>query len=192
MYVGQAYDVHWTYNAICPSFSQYLKMVDKKTGSLFRFLIRLMLAESPFRCALPHEELIHICSLFGRAFQIRDDYANLSSKEYHEQKGFAEDLDDGKYSFMLIHCIQTLNSDPKLSTDAALLRALLMSGVREGHNSETKKEVIRLLEKTKSFDYTREVLKKLYGRIEEEVKALETRFHEPNPALRSLVEQLKV
>ena len=34
LYVGQSYDLYWTHNALCPSISEYLKMVDKKTGGL--------------------------------------------------------------------------------------------------------------------------------------------------------------
>ena len=35
LYVGQSYDLYWTHNALCPSISEYLQMVDKKTGGLF-------------------------------------------------------------------------------------------------------------------------------------------------------------
>ena len=47
VYVGQSYDFYWTHNELCPSISEHLKMVDKKTGGLFRMLTRLMVAESP-------------------------------------------------------------------------------------------------------------------------------------------------
>ncbi|GIK02313.1 hypothetical protein Aspvir_006362 [Aspergillus viridinutans] len=73
LYVGQNYDLYWTHNMLCPSVSEYLKMVDLKAGGLFRILTRLTVAESP----------------------IRDDYQNLASVDYAKQKGFAEDLNEG-------------------------------------------------------------------------------------------------
>lgn len=40
-------------------------------------------------------------------FQIRDDYANLLSEEYKENKSFCEDLTEGKFSFPIIHAIRS-------------------------------------------------------------------------------------
>lgn len=47
----------------------------------------------------------------GLYFQIRDDYCNLSLKEYSENKSFCEDLTEGKFSFPMIHAIQTQNNN---------------------------------------------------------------------------------
>lgn len=193
LYVGQSYDLYWTHNTLCPSVLEYLKMVDKKTGGLFRMLTRLMIAESPVRKKVSDGDLNLFSCLIGRFFQIRDDYQNLASADYAKQKGFAEDLDEGKYSFTLIHCIQTLESDLRFTGDVMHLRALLMKSRLEGKLSqEVKQEILATMKKTKSFDYTLGVLRELYGELEQEVGRLEARFDGENFLLRMMLEMLKV
>jgi len=48
-----------------------------------------------------------LVNLISLQFQIRDDYQNLQSTEYGENKGFCEDLTEGKFSFPLIHGIRS-------------------------------------------------------------------------------------
>jgi len=193
LYVGQSYDLYWTHNALCPSISEYLKMVDKKTGGLFRMLTRLMVAESPVSEKVSDDDLNLLSCLIGRFFQIRDDYQNLASADYAKQKGFAEDLDEGKYSFTLIHCIQTLESEPKFAGDAMQLRAFLMKRTLEGKlSNEAKREVLTTMKETKSLGYTLGVLRELHGELEKEVGSLEAKFGEENFSLRLLIEMLKV
>ena len=192
LYVGQSYDIYWTHNALCPSISEYLKMVDKKTGGLFSMLTRLMVAESPVT-KVSDDDLNLLSLLIGRFFQIRDDYQNLASADYAKQKGFAEDLDEGKYSFTLIHCIQTLESESRFAGDAMQLRAFLMKRRFDGKLShEAKREVLATMKKTKSLDYTLGVLRELHGELEKEVESLEAKFGEENFSLRMLLELLKV
>lgn len=81
LYVGQSYDLYWTHNALCPSISEYLKMLDKKTGGRFRMLTRLMVAESPDAEKVSEDDVYLLSSLIGRFFQIRDDYQNLVSAD---------------------------------------------------------------------------------------------------------------
>lgn len=50
----------------------------------------------------------------GLYFQIRDDYCNLSLKEYSENKSFCEDLTEGKFSFPIIHAIQSQDTDKQV------------------------------------------------------------------------------
>lgn len=93
LYEGQSLDLYWTYNLICPSIPEYLKMVDKsmsffihkssaieltalETGGLFRLLCRLMVACSTVEF---DKDINDLTVLFGRLFQIRDDYQNLVS-----------------------------------------------------------------------------------------------------------------
>ncbi|KAK8076346.1 Ophiobolin F synthase [Apiospora phragmitis] len=101
LYLGQSWDLYWKHNLACPSEPEYVNMVDHKTGGMFRMLLRMMQAESaasaaaaPAKTQLDFERLT---LLFGRFFQIRDDYMNFG--DYATQKGLCEDLDEGKFSY---------------------------------------------------------------------------------------------
>ncbi|KAJ5159723.1 geranylgeranyl pyrophosphate synthase [Penicillium canariense] len=195
LYVGQSYDLYWTHHILCPSISEYLKMVDMKTGGLFRLLTRLMIAESPVSDAMSVSDnaLNQLSCLIGRFFQIRDDYQNLASADYAKQKGFAEDLDEGKFSFPLIHSLRTVESEPKFAGDAMQLRAFLMKRRLEGElNNEAKREVLAIMKKTKSLEYTLSVLRELHGELKKEVGRLEEKFGEENFSLTVMLEMLKV
>lgn len=193
LYVGQSYDLYWTHNFICPSFAEYLKMVDMKTGGLFRMLTRLMVAESPVSKHVAGDELNPLSCLIGRFFQVRDDYQNLVSTEYAAQKGFAEDLDEGKYSFTLIHCIRTLEKEPGLAGEEMHLRSLLMKRRVDGKlSNEAKREILEIMKQTQSLEYTLGVLRELHAKLDQEVVRLEKKFGEENFSLRLMMEMLKV
>jgi geranylgeranyl pyrophosphate synthase len=101
-------------------------MVDQKTGGLFRLLGRLMESESSLGTDLTGRFRIEgFTTLVGRYFQIRDDYQNLCSPGYASQKGFCEDLDEGKFSLPLIHTLEH-------TKDKILLQALLLERKQKG------------------------------------------------------------
>ncbi|OHW97872.1 lysr family regulatory protein [Colletotrichum incanum] len=73
------------------------------------------------------ENLDVLMTFFRRYFQIRDDYTNLMSDEYTKSKGFCEDLDEGKYSYIMIHTLE--NCDPK---SASILQSILQQRREKG------------------------------------------------------------
>lgn len=108
----------------------------------------------------------------GLFFQIRDDYANLCVNEvsmfyesiffenftflslflkYSKNKGFAEDLTEGKFSFPIIH---SLNVEKNKSKIMSILR-------QRTEDIDVKKYCVQLIQESGSFDYTVQVLKKL-------------------------------
>ena len=148
LYVDQTFDVYWTRSGHCPSEKEYLEMVDKKTGGLFQLPAKLLQCLSDNGNGAHIEQII---SLPGRFFQIRDDYQNLTDKEYNRQKGFCEDLDEGKYSFPLIHA---LNAEG--TRESFQLEALLHSRRENGCLSrEGKKLVLKHLREAGSMEHTR-------------------------------------
>lgn len=103
---GQGMDLLWRDSLICPTEEEYVEMVNNKTGGLFRIAVKLMLSQSPPARTAGFPDLIPVVNLIGLLFQILDDFMNLQSSKYAQNKGFAEDLTEGKFSFPIIHSIR--------------------------------------------------------------------------------------
>ncbi|KAJ5561378.1 hypothetical protein N7461_000139 [Penicillium sp. DV-2018c] len=106
---GQGMELHWRDSSKCPSEKEYTQMVLDKTGGLFRLAIRLMQGEST-----DDRDYIPLVEDLGVLFQIRDDYQNLQSDTYRVNKGFCEDITEGKFSYPIIHSIQSRPGDLRL------------------------------------------------------------------------------
>jgi geranylgeranyl diphosphate synthase type 3 len=117
---GQGLDLLWRDSLICPTEEEYISMVNNKTGGLFRIAIKLLMA-----CATRNAEVdyIPLVNLVGVYFQIRDDYMNLQSTEYGDNKGFAEDLSEGKFSFPIVHAVRADTSNRQVLSTFSLYRS---------------------------------------------------------------------
>lgn len=98
--------------------------------------------------------LIPLANLLGIIYQIRDDYQNLKNDELQMNKGFCEDISEGKFSFPIVHSLN------KNSTDQTLLGILK----QRTDNDDIKKFALSYLEKTDSFGYTERSLVFLRGK----------------------------
>ncbi|KPM42335.1 hypothetical protein AK830_g4208 [Neonectria ditissima] len=187
LFQGQATDLHWTFNSICPSLEEYIQMINDKTGALFR-LACFLLAESS-GVALSEElteSISKMVTLWGQYFQIRDDYMNLVDADYTDQKGFCEDLDEGKYSLPLIHAIQT-------DTEGFLLANLLST--RRAQGKLTPQQKMLVLDRIKAsggFEVTRSILSDLHVQVMTEIEGLECGFNKQNGQIRALAERLRL
>ncbi|KAI1806061.1 isoprenoid synthase domain-containing protein [Daldinia bambusicola] len=146
---GQGLDLFWRDTLTCPTEEEYLEMVGNKTGGLFRLAIKLMQAESssPIDC-------VPLVNILGIIFQIQDDYRNLSSPQYGQNKGLCEDLTEGKFSFLIIHSIRTNPSNLQL------LNILKQRTADE----EVKRYAVKYMESTGTFEYTQKVISTLVER----------------------------
>ncbi|CAG2057189.1 unnamed protein product, partial [Timema podura] len=106
------------------------------------------------------EDFTKLAGILGLYFQIRDDYLNLCSQEYAENKSYCEDLTEGKFSFPIMHAILT-------------------------RDLELKRYCITLLERFGSFAYTRNILQELDTDAREEIAKLGG-----NPLLEDILDQL--
>ncbi|KAL2867453.1 FPP/GGPP synthase family protein [Aspergillus lucknowensis] len=146
---GQGMDLYWRDSLTCPSEEEYLDMVANKTGGLFRLAIKLMQLESEV-----DDDCVPLVDLLGIIFQIRDDYQNLQSDQYAQNKGFGEDITEGKFSYPIVHSIR---SRPGSEGGLQLVNILR----QKTEDEAVKRYTIRILEGTGSFEYTRQKLKKL-------------------------------
>ncbi|KAH6910214.1 farnesyltranstransferase [Coprinopsis sp. MPI-PUGE-AT-0042] len=157
---GQGLEILWRDSLQCPTEEQYIDMVSNKTGGLLRIGIKLMMACSTTNSDVDYTPLI---SLFGVYFQIRDDLMNLQSPEYTSNKGFAEDLTEGKFSFPVVHGIHADRSN----------RQVLNVLQKRPSTPTLKRHTINYLKtQTKSFDYTLGVLRTLEKQLRAEIAKL--------------------
>lgn len=123
---GQGLELFWRdrvakeVESFCPSEQDYVNMVNDKTGGLLRMAIRFMQAlsrnsvDQAVDGASPGTDYVPLANFVGILFQIRDDYMNLASLQYAREKGFCEDLTEGKFSFPVIHGISNSHKSTRL------------------------------------------------------------------------------
>ncbi|KAI0628363.1 terpenoid synthase [Trametes polyzona] len=157
---GQGLELLWRDSLRCPTEEEYVSMVNNKTGGLFRVAIKLMMACSTANTTVDYVALVN---LFGVYFQIRDDYMNLQSTQYTENKGFAEDLTEGKFSFPIVHGVRADTSNRQV-----------LNVLQKRPTTPTLKihTINYLREHTKSFEYTLDVMHDLEAQIRAEIARL--------------------
>ncbi|KAJ3996196.1 isoprenoid synthase domain-containing protein [Lentinula boryana] len=157
---GQGLEILWRDSLTCPSEEEYIDMVNNKTGGLLRIGIKLMMACSTTKSNVDYVPLVN---LIGVYFQIRDDLLNLQSPEYTTNKGFAEDLTEGKFSFPVVHSIHADTSN----------RQILNVLQKRPTTPTLKTYAISYLKyRTKSFEYTLDVLEKIHEQALAEIVRL--------------------
>ncbi|XP_077999037.1 geranylgeranyl pyrophosphate synthase-like isoform X2 [Glandiceps talaboti] len=171
LHQGQGMDIWWRDAYVCPTEDEYKEMVIKKTGGLFGLAIRLMQLFSENK-----SDFKNLWDTLGLYFQIRDDYANLKSQEYQENKSFAEDLTEGKFSFPIIHGIK---SQPDNNQVMSILK-------QRTTDNDIKKYCIDFLDKVGSFEYTKKTLDDLEQQCRDLIKEMGG-----NPYLIAFIDELK-
>lgn len=174
---GQGMELFWRDSLMCPTEEQYLDMVANKTGGLFCLAIQLMQAEATVQV-----DLIPLVRLLGIIFQICDDYLNLKSTAYTDNKGLCEDLTEGKFSFPIIHSIRANPGNRQLIN-------ILKQKPRE---DDIKRYALSYLESTKSFDYTRGVVKKLKTEALDIIQELEKQGLDENVGIRKMLARMSL
>ena len=155
---GQGMDLYWRDTLTCPSEDDYIEMVGHKTGGLFRLAIKLMQAESEST-----KDFVPLVNLLGIIFQIRDDYLNLWSSTYTDNKGLCEDLTEGKFSFPIIHAIRADTAN----------RQLINILKQKPTDADVKRYAVDYMERVGSFEYCRVVVKQLVEKASRMIEELD-------------------
>ncbi|CAO3675957.1 unnamed protein product [Rhizopus stolonifer] len=145
LHEGQGIELYWRDNLNCPTEEEYIDMVNNKTSGLLRLAVRLMQAASD--SDIDYTPLVNI---IGTHFQVRDDYMNLQSNTYTENKGFCEDLTEGKFSFPIIHAIRAEPNN----------RQLLNIISQKPTSVEVKQYALEIVKRAGSFEYVRRFLQR--------------------------------
>ncbi|KAK1985685.1 geranylgeranyl pyrophosphate synthase [Colletotrichum cereale] len=194
LFCGQSLDLYWTFNRRCPTEAEYLDMINQKTGALLSMVSDLMVAASPsYRASSPSQQrsaqraFSDFSRLSGLYYQVRDDYMNIMSADYASKKGYAEDLDEQKFSYMLVYMAQ---KTPEMMDQVEGMFKAMKNG--DADALETKKFIVSLLHKSGSLDATRQLLLDWQKSIAKEIETLESLFGAPNPTLKLLMESLRI
>ncbi|KAL3233760.1 Geranylgeranyl pyrophosphate synthase BTS1 [Nakaseomyces bracarensis] len=157
---GQGLDIYWRdhLQEFIPTEDMYFNMVMNKTGGLFRLTLRIMEKLSPkWR---NKTTLVPLGNLLGIIYQIRDDFLNLADEHMMENKGYADDISEGKLSFPIIHGLNFAKDQDNGNT---LLMDILQSKKKD---DGTKRIAVNYLQnKSKSLSYCRIVLQKLNSQL---------------------------
>ena len=106
---GQGMDIYYTQNKIIPDIKEYEKMMIYKTGYAFIMNLDLLMDKSTnLIIKKKYSNIKQILILFSLFFQIRDDYINLTDPEYWKSKGFCQDFDEEKISYLVTY-FKTMN-----------------------------------------------------------------------------------
>nr|BAJ79290.1 geranylgeranyl diphosphate synthase [Reticulitermes speratus] len=170
MYWGDGMEIYWRDNYICPSLEEYKQLIKRKTRGYLMLEIALMQLFSDNKA-----DLTKLTTILALYFQIRDDYCNLFLPQYSKDKGFCEDLTEGKFSFPIIHAIRSHPDDHQV---IRILR-------QQTQDVELKKYCVTLLEKFGSLSYTRHTIEELDAEARAEAAKLGG-----NPMLEAVLDEL--
>lgn len=201
---GQGMDLYWRDGFVCPSEDEYVEMVNNKTGGLLRIVLKLMVGQSPKFSTVGSDLFLPLINLIGLLFQIRDDYMNLRSGDYANNKGYCEDLTEGKFSFPILHAVSygdTLSSDTPVQqpSDTSLsnitnTHQLLMLLKAKPRDPDVKRSAVEYMQHTThSFRYTCDVMLRLDRLVRRETARIEERIAEghSNKRLAAILDALR-
>lgn len=143
-HIGQGMDIYYTQNKIVPTMEDYDKMMEYKTGMLFITIIDLLMEKTKnIIVKKNYENLCKCVSNFSLFFQIRDDYINLADASYWKERGFCQDFDEEKISYLITYC-----TNNKLN-NYELINTLLK---KQNKTREEKIKILFLMKNNGLFD----------------------------------------
>lgn len=103
-HLGQGMDIYYTRTKIIPTVEEYNTMIEYKTGMLFVTILDLLMEYTTNKTS--YNTLCKCIRDFSLFFQIRDDYINVTDPVYWKEKGFCQDFDEQKISYLVTYCSQ--------------------------------------------------------------------------------------
>jgi geranylgeranyl diphosphate synthase type 3 len=160
---GQGMDIYYTQNKVIPTIEEYEKMMIYKTGYAFIMNLELLMDKSTnviFK--KNYEKVKHILILFSLFFQIRDDYINLTDINYWRSKGFCQDFDEEKISYLITYFH---NENIKNNIPNPNIIEMMKNKSKEG-----KIKIIKIFHETGLFDIIYNKLVEIKEKILQEMK----------------------
>ncbi|KAJ3658214.1 hypothetical protein Zmor_009967 [Zophobas morio] len=153
---GQGLEIYYRNTEKCPTFDDFRVIMHNKSTETLIWAVQIL------NLCAKNEKIdfsADLCEKIGQFQQIYDDYINLHNPKYAAVRVFCDDLDEGKFSYPIIHGVQSHPDDHRL-LDMLKKRPL---------DVESKKLFVDILESFGSFEHTRKVLKELKDGIFDDV-----------------------
>lgn len=142
---------------------EYIEMIQKKTAVMF-----MLPAEGGGIVGGGTKDQIKALKEYGRclglAFQIWDDYLDMSSTEATLGKDIGNDIRNGKKTLIAVHCLNNAIGD-----DKKILNEIFGN---ENASEQDVKKVFNLFRKTKSVDYAKNTALKYSSEAKNALDAL--------------------
>ncbi|KAJ3645854.1 hypothetical protein Zmor_023478 [Zophobas morio] len=155
-FTGQGVEIYHRDIIECPTFDDYRVIIHGKSAAILIWgvqLLQLFAKKKRIEFSADFwDKMVHF-------IQIYNDYINLHNSKYATIRVYCDDLDEGKFSFPIIHAIQSHPEDNRLLN---MLKSRPLT-------IESKKNFVEIMESFGSFEYTRNVLEDLKKGILEEV-----------------------
>lgn len=105
IHIGQGLDIYYTQHKIIPTLDDYNKMMEYKTGMLLFTILDLLIEKTKnIVIRKKYDTLKLFLYDFSLFFQIRDDYINVTDPQYWKERGFCQDFDEQKISYLITYC----------------------------------------------------------------------------------------
>lgn len=156
-HIGQGMDIYYTQHKLIPTLEDYDQLLEYKTGRLF-FTILDMLIEKTTNTVLAkkYPELRNCLYHFSLFFQIRDDYINLTDANYWKERGFCQDFDEQKMSYLIVYC-----TNHKLEHYTRINKWM----TKPNKTREDKIGILKLMKDNHLFDYVYQTLVELREKV---------------------------
>lgn len=159
---GQALDVEYNIRRNI-TVENYLEMIGKKTANLIRTSVVM-----GCYCGEANKEQVKIMEEFayslGLAFQIQDDYLDLTSNE--SGKVIGQDIVEGKKTFMIIR-------SKELATDSDDVSIIDKFYNEDGLENENIDKILNLIDKLGVLNEAKELFEMYYQKAEDSLNKIE-------------------
>lgn len=108
--------------------------------------------------------------------------------QYWDQKGFCEDLDEGKYSLPIILTLRTIQGQARL----LFISTLSARRVQGRLTHEQRQLVLETVKACGALDWTKSILTDLHAHLMGLVERVEVDLGDKNPILRASVELIRI
>ncbi|KAM3073523.1 hypothetical protein ACMFMF_006729 [Clarireedia jacksonii] len=163
----------------------HLKVLEQKTGSLFRMTARMMQAEAAKNRDI---DISNFINALGRYYQIQNDFQDITDTALGKiSLSEKDDLDQGTFTLTLIHAL----NQQERSGSTELIDIMRSRTSPNGLSLKKKARVVELIKQAGSLNYTKSVLDKAHEDLMHEVDVIDKAAGIKNKDMRQYLDYLR-